>query len=147
MQRDYLGNPVSVQRDATLIAIDDFIEGYLAYETRAERILGAADAAPESCLANAYAGMLWMLLEAPEAPQRAAKYLAAAERTAPLACRRERLNAAVLRAWVADDLALTLRLCDQVSDEFPRDLPGRGGDRPQGCRAGTGDEARPVFGR
>jgi hypothetical protein len=52
MDRDYLGNPVGVQHDATLRAIDDFIAGYLAYETRAERILAAADADPGSCVAN-----------------------------------------------------------------------------------------------
>src|ERR1700719_3376988 len=57
------------QRDTTLHAIDDFIEGYLAYETRAERILAAADADPGSCLANVYAGLLWMLLEAAEGGQ------------------------------------------------------------------------------
>ncbi len=39
MQRDYLGNPVTGERDSTLRAIDEFIEGYLAYETRAECIL------------------------------------------------------------------------------------------------------------
>jgi hypothetical protein len=122
MQRDYLSNPITVQRDTTLRGIDDFIEGYLSYERRAERILAAADAEPESCLANVYAGLLWMLLEAPEGPRFAAKYLAAAESAAPLATRREQLNAAVLRAWVDDDLAATLRLCEQISDEFPRDL-------------------------
>src|SRR5271167_576990 len=122
MQRDYLGNPVTGQQDATLRAIDDFVAGFLAYETRAERIVAAADADPDCCAANAYAGMLWMLLEAPEAGQRAAKYLAAAQRAAHLATRREQLNAAVLRAWVDDDPALAMRLCDQVSDEFPRDL-------------------------
>jgi hypothetical protein len=122
MQRDCLNNPVAAQRDTTVRAIDDFIEGYLAYETRAERILAAADAEPGSCLANVYAGILWMLLEAPEGARRAAKYLAAAERAAALASRREQLNTAVLRAWVDDDPALTLRLCDRISDEFPRDL-------------------------
>jgi tetratricopeptide (TPR) repeat protein len=122
MQRDYLSNPVGAQRDTTLRGIDDFIEGYLAYETRADRIIAAADAEPESCLANVYSGLLWMLLEAPEGERHAAKYLAAAERAAPLATRREQLNTAVLRAWVDDDMAQTLRLCDQISDEFPRDL-------------------------
>ena len=112
----------SRRTDATLRGIDDFIEGLLGYETRAERILAAADADPGSCLANVYAGLLWMLLEAPAGAQRAAKYLAAAERAAPLATRREQLNAAMLRAWVDDDLPRTLRLCDQISDEFPRDL-------------------------
>src|SRR5271167_1015237 len=122
MQRDHLGNPVTGQRDATLRAIDDFVGGYLAYETRAEDIVRAADADPDSCLANAYAGMLWMLLEAPEAGLRAARYLAAAGRAAHLATRREQLNAALLRAWVEDDLELAIRICDQASDEFPRDL-------------------------
>ena len=120
--RDHLGNPITGERDSTLQGIDDFIEGYLAYETRAERILIAAAADPESCIANVYAGMLWMLLEAPEGAARAAKYLAAAERAAPSATRREQLNAAMLRAWVDDDLERSIRLCDQVSDEFPRDL-------------------------
>jgi hypothetical protein len=122
MQRDYLGNPISGERDNTLRAIDEFIEGYLAYETRAERILAAAAADPESCMANVYAGMLWMLLEAPEGAARAAKYLAAAEDAASSATRREQLNCAMLRAWVDDDLERSIRLCDQVSDEFPRDL-------------------------
>lgn len=122
MQRDYLSHPITAQRDTTLRGIDDFIEGYLAYETRAERILAVAAADPGSCLANVYAGLLWMLLEAPEGARHAAKYLADAERAAPLATRREQLNTAVLRAWVDDDMALTLRLCDRISDEFPRDL-------------------------
>jgi hypothetical protein len=122
MQRDYLGNPMTAQSESTRGAVDDFIEGYLAYETRAERILAAADADPQSCLVNVYAGMLWMLLEAAEAPRRAMKYLAAAERAAPESTRREQLNTAMLRAWVDDDLPLSLRLCDQISDEFPRDL-------------------------
>jgi hypothetical protein len=122
MQRDQLGNPVTGQRDDTLRAIDDFVGGYLAYETRAEHIVRAAEADPDSCLANTYAGMLWMLLEAPEAGRRAAKYLAAAEHSAPPATRREQLNTALLRAWVDDDAQLAMRLGDQTADEFPRDL-------------------------
>ncbi len=81
MHSDYLGNPVSTQRGDTLRAIDDFIEGYLAYETRAERIVAAADAGPAVLHCNVYAGLLWMLLEAPDAPRHASRYLAAAERT------------------------------------------------------------------
>jgi hypothetical protein len=122
MARDYLGNPVTGQRDDTLHSIDDFIEGYLAYETRAENIVNAAEADPASCMANVYAGTLWMLLEAPEAPVRAQKYLLAAENAAPRATRREQLNTAMLRAWAEDDLERAIRLCDQLSDEFPRDL-------------------------
>ena len=122
MQRDYLGNPVGAQSRLTLRGIDDFIEGYLAYEIRAERVLAVADADPESCLANVYAGLLWMLLEAPEGAPRAARYLAAAERAAPPAARREQLNTAMLRAWVDDDVEESLRICERIGEEFPRDL-------------------------
>jgi hypothetical protein len=122
MERDYLGNPAGAQPAATLRAIDDFIEGFLAYETRAERILAAADAEPGSCLANVYAGFLWMLLEAPAGAAHAARYLAAAEGAAPRAARREQLNTALLKAWIGDDPASTSRLCEQITDEFPRDL-------------------------
>ncbi len=120
--RDYLGNPITGTSAGTLRGIDEFIEGYLAYETRAERILAAAAADPESCMANVYAAMLWMLLEAPEGAARAARYLTHAEIAAPHATRREQLNTAMLRAWVDDDLERGIRLCDRVSDEFPRDL-------------------------
>ena len=122
MQRDYLGNPVTGDNDGTLRAINDFIEGFLAYETRAEGILAAASADPHSATANAYAGFLWMLLEAPEAPERAAQSVAAAARAAVHATRREQLNVAILQAWVADDLPLAMSLCEQLSSEFPRDL-------------------------
>lgn len=122
MRHDFLGNPTSTECDATLRAVEEFIDGYLAYETRAEGIIHAADADSDCCIANVYAGLLWMLLEAPEAPRRANKYLVAAERTQRHATHRERLNLAVLRAWVEDDLPASLRLCDQTLDEFPRDL-------------------------
>ncbi|HTV97329.1 MAG TPA: hypothetical protein VME42_15075 [Steroidobacteraceae bacterium] len=107
---------------STLQAVNDFVQGLLAYESRAENIVRAADAADGCCIANTYAGFLWMLLEAAEAPARARKYLAAAERSAASATRREQLNAQVLRDWVADDIPAALRGCAQASDEFPRDL-------------------------
>jgi predicted Zn-dependent protease len=118
---DLLGNPVSAAHEATRRGIDEFIGGYLAYETRAEGIVAVADADPQCCIANVYAGLLWMFLEAPDAALHAAKYLAAAERAAA-ATPRERLNTALLRAWVTDEPAEALRLCDLISDDFPRDL-------------------------
>ena len=122
MPRDCLGNSLSAASPGTLQAIDDFVGGFLAYETRAERIVRAADAAEDCCIANVYAGFLWMLLEAPAAPVHAAPYLAAAERSAPDASRREQLNVEVLRAWIADDVPRTLCASAQLTDEYPRDL-------------------------
>jgi hypothetical protein len=120
--KDLLGNPLSGVEPATVAAIDDFVEGFLAYETRAERIIEAAGQDEGSCLANAYAGLLWMLLEAPEAAERAGQFLTRAEQLCASATRREQLNVAVLRAWAADDVARAAALCDQATDEFPRDL-------------------------
>jgi hypothetical protein len=122
MLSDSLGNPVGAMGAATLRAVDDFALGLLAYETRAEGIVAAADAAPECCLANVYAGMLWMFLEAPDAATRAVPYLAAAERTLAGATWREQLNVALLRAWIADDVPGAIGVCERITDEFPRDL-------------------------
>jgi hypothetical protein len=82
MRQDYLGNPVTSANAATVSAIDDFVGGFLGYQQRMLGILAAADADPGCCLANAYAGWLWMFLESPAAPASAAAYLARAERAA-----------------------------------------------------------------
>jgi hypothetical protein len=119
---DYLGNPVSADSDATLAAINDFVGGFLGYEERMLNVLAAADANPDACLANAYAGWIWMFLEAPEAPARAATYLARAARAAPLATRREQLATELLRAWSGDDVAGATRLADEILAAAPRDL-------------------------
>jgi hypothetical protein len=122
MQCDYLGNPVSGGEAKTLLAIDAFIEGFLAYERRAEKILEAAESDPSSALANLYAGMLWMLLEAPEAPVKARRFLEVAMRHRTSLTEREGLNLKVLEAWVADDLGAALKLGDELTDRYPRDL-------------------------
>jgi hypothetical protein len=122
MQLDFLGNPITSAREDTVRAIDDFVSGYLAYETRAEHIVAAADADPDCCLANTYAGMLWMFLETPDAASHAAKYLTAAERAARQATLREQLNVAMLAAWSAGDIVRATQICDEISDRFQRDL-------------------------
>jgi tetratricopeptide (TPR) repeat protein len=122
MSFDYLGNAITCDRDDTRRAVDDFVEGFLAYESRAERVLAAADADAGCCLINVYAGYLWMLLEAPDAAAYAGKYLEAAERAAPGVTRREQLNVALLRAWVDADMHSCLELCGQLGEGFPRDL-------------------------
>ena len=122
MQHDCLGNALRAANPATLRAVDDFVEGFLGYEIRTEGIVRAADADTGCCIANAYAGLSWMLLEAPDAPRRAARYLAAAQAAAADAAPREGMTAALLRAWVEDDLPGAMQLCDRITDESPRDL-------------------------
>ena len=82
----------------------------------------AADEAPRCCMANVYAGFLWMLLEAPDAARSAAKYVTACAAAAGDCTARERLNVEMLRAWAADDMPLVFRLCDKIAAQFPRDL-------------------------
>ena len=76
---DSLGNSVSTADAAILAGVDDFVQGFLRYETRATNILKTAAAAPDAPLANAYAAALFMLLESPQGPVRARPFLEAAE--------------------------------------------------------------------
>lgn len=122
MRRDYLGNAVTVESDATLAAIDDFVGGFLGYEQRIVNVLSAADADPGCCLANVYAGMIWMFLEAPEAPARAAAHIVRAEASARGATGRERAALAHLKAWAAEDIGTALAVADDVLTVHPRDL-------------------------
>jgi tetratricopeptide (TPR) repeat protein len=121
MANDYLGNPISSVDPTAIAAIDDFVGGFLGYETRMEGVIRAADAFPGDVLINAYAGVLNMLLEAPEAPANARRYLRAAEALGS-ANDRERAAVAHLKAWVADDVPGALAVSRAVVADHPRDL-------------------------
>ncbi|KRA64973.1 hypothetical protein ASD79_18720 [Caulobacter sp. Root655] len=122
MRVDFLGNPVSVTTDAALAAVNDFVDGFLAYETRAANVLAAAGADPESALLNAYAGVLWLLLESPEGPGRAAPYLARARAARVRAHPREQAVVDFATAWAEDNIPQALEIADQVLAAWPRDL-------------------------
>ncbi len=122
MFHDSLGNPISTLRAETASGIDDFVLGYLGYDRRIANVLAVADADERDMLANAYAGLLWMLSETGGVPDEARRYLARAERAQAGANWRERQVASVLRAWVADDLAGAQRTTEAILREHPRDL-------------------------
>jgi tetratricopeptide (TPR) repeat protein len=122
MRVDSLGNPVTVSSDAALAAVNDFVEGFLAYETRAAGVLAAADADPAGALLNAYAGMLWLLLESPEAPSRAAPYVAKAHAARAKAHPREQAAVDFLLAWFEDDIAFAETIADAILADWPHDL-------------------------
>ena len=77
---DLYGLPITCDNDATRQGIDDFIHGFISFQTKATNVLAAATNDPENALANAYAAILYMLLEAPVAPKKAAPFLANAQR-------------------------------------------------------------------
>lgn len=122
MRRDWLGNEVTAGSDATVAGIDNFVQAFLAYESGAGKILATADADAGSPLANAYAAMLWLFLESPEGPPKAAPYLARAEAAAPHASERERLVVAALRAWADNDIPRAIALGGDCAARFPREL-------------------------
>ena len=122
MYHDWLGNTVTADSAATVQGIDDFVHGFVAYETKAVNILATADNDPDCCLANAYAAMLYMFLEARQAPELAAPYLARAEAAAPGATAREQMATAAVRAWVDNDILLAQKLCAETAALFPHEL-------------------------
>ena len=126
MAEDSLGNPL-VDGDPALVAgVNDFVEGFLAYETRAENILATAAAFPGAVMAQVYAGWLWMFLEAPEAAERARPFLQAAQaalRPGPTPAHdREREQVALLADWVAGDTAAVEARAARVAARWPQDL-------------------------
>ncbi|MDB5457035.1 MAG: hypothetical protein JWP92_2620 [Caulobacter sp.] len=122
MRLDTLGNPVTVASEAELAAVDAFVGGLLAYETRAVEVLAGAQAAPGGCLVNAYAAVLWLLLESPEGPVRAAPFVARAQAAAAGASERERLTVDFLQAWFGNDIDAALNIAEAAVTAFPRDL-------------------------
>ncbi|WP_417626481.1 tetratricopeptide repeat protein [Pararhodobacter aggregans] len=120
MTKDRLGNPITDTDPALVAAIDAFIQGFLAYQPQAVTILGLIEQHPGSCLGNAYAGMLYMFLESPQAPALAGPYAERALQAAGNA--REKANAQVLAAWVAGDIPRVVRLAEEAAQQWPGDL-------------------------
>ena len=121
MTTDRYANSISPCSPEVEQAIDDFVHGFLAYQPKAANILAGAEAAPENALANAYAGMLWMFLEAPVAAEKAAPYIARA-RAAETANARERSITQIAATWVSGDVPETMRLSEAHVDQYPSDL-------------------------
>jgi len=121
MAQDALGNEVSGGDAITLKGIDDFVTGFLAYETKAGNVMAVADADDGSVLANVYAGFSWMFLEAAGARRMAAKYLRRAE-AAGLPNAREALLIEQLRLWIAGDIPAVQRIGAELAARWPRDL-------------------------
>jgi len=117
---DHLGNPVSTASDAALHGIDDFVSGFLGYEKKAANVVAAADADPDSALANIYAGFSWMFLEAEGAGEHATAYLKRA--AAAPANPREKLLLRQLERWIAGDIPAVQAIGEGIVEEFPHDL-------------------------
>jgi hypothetical protein len=87
MNEDMYGLPVTNATEASMEGINDFIHGFIAFEPKATNVMGAAAQSPDCCLINTYTAMLWMLLEAPIATQKALPFLLKQWRPQPCANR------------------------------------------------------------
>jgi tetratricopeptide (TPR) repeat protein len=120
MWTDVLGNPVTLENEASLAALDEFIEGFIASEARAANILQAhADPSP---IVQACCAALHMFAETRDAPAHARPFmdraLAGAARTTP----REQRFIAAVAAWVAGEMDRAVALHEEQARAFPRDL-------------------------
>ena len=130
--KDLFGLPVTTQSDATRQGIDDFVHGFIAFQPKAANILKVAKADPDCALANAYAAILYMLLEAPASPALAQPFLDAA-----LAANdhtpREAAAVEAARMFVAGDIPKLIELCEAtVTADDVRALVGWLADRLKG---------------
>jgi hypothetical protein len=122
MLQDWLGNPVTASGPETVAGVDAFVQGFLGYENRATKVVGAADADPDCARANAYAAMAFVFLESPDGPRQAAGYLARAEAAAPAATERERMVVAAVRAWFDNDIPRAIAIGQETVARHPREL-------------------------
>lgn len=107
---------------SALQGINDFCEGFIAYQPRAVNVLETADAHEDSALANIYAGMLWMFLERPEAPEKSMPYAQRAQKLTDLN-HREKALLSILDAWQRYDSVEVLAQGEALCREYPADLP------------------------
>jgi len=121
---DFLGNPVTGATPADLAAIDHFVGGLIAYETRIARILDAARGEQVPVLVAVYTGILHLLAETTGQEAAARPWLdvarAAALRTGVTA--REDQWITVLDHWSTGEIEATTMALDRLLGEAPRDL-------------------------
>ena len=123
MHADSLGNPVTLGEAASLAGVNDFVEGFIACEARVLQVLDVA-ATDHSAIVQAYAALLHMFAETPDAPAQARPWLARAQAAVDqgAANAREALFVAAVAAWVAGDIDHAIGLHAQLAREHPRDL-------------------------
>lgn len=120
MSTDVLGNPVTLESQAALAPLNDFVEGFIASEARAANVLQAQQ--DGSAIVQAYCAALHMFAESGDAAANARPFLARAQAAAPQATAREQRFVAAVGAWVEGDVPRAIALHEEQAREFPRDL-------------------------
>ncbi|MBT2303494.1 tetratricopeptide repeat protein [Variovorax paradoxus] len=118
--QDSLGNPVSLTDAASLRAVNDFVEGFIACEARAVDVLAAVQ--DESPIVQAYCATLHLFAESRDAASNARRFLERARAGAARASSREQRYIAAVAAWADGDIARAIALHQEQAREHPRDL-------------------------
>ena len=121
MTYDTLGNSISATDARTVDGINAFVSGYLGYDLKLAAILETADQTPD-CLANVYAGLLWMLSETGDVPIQARGYLERAAKSMEYALPREKILFELLTAWINNQPTNIIKQTDRILAQWPRDL-------------------------
>ena len=121
MRADALGNPVTLDGEAALAGVNDFVMGLLASEARAVNVLATA-ASDDSPLVQACAAAVHMFAESREGPPNARPFLARAQARAHEASEREQRFIAAIAAWIEGDIDRAIALHEEQARVAPRDL-------------------------
>ena len=122
MWTDALGNPVTLDGgDASLRALNDFVEGFIASEARAVNVLAAAD--DPSPIVQAYIAAVHLFAESRDASANARPFIQRAMAGIGRVTPREQRFIQAVRAWVDGDVASAIALHQEQAREHPRDLP------------------------
>jgi hypothetical protein len=121
MWTDGLGNPVTVEAETSLAALNDFVLGFIASEARAVNVLQAA-AHDESAIVQAYAAAVHLFAETRDAPSNARPFLDRAVASQQRCTPREQRFIAAVRAWADGDIPQAIALHEEQVREHPRDL-------------------------
>ncbi|MFN3377406.1 MAG: tetratricopeptide repeat protein [Burkholderiaceae bacterium] len=117
---DSLGNALTLHDAASVERVNDFVEGFIASEARAVRVLEAAD--DPSPTVQACCAALHMFAETREAPAQARPYMQRALAGAAHASEREQRWVAAVAAWVDGDILRAAALHEEQARLYPRDL-------------------------
>ena len=124
MLTDSLGNAVTLHDAASLAAVNDFVEGFMACEARAINVLKVADT-DHSAIVQAYCAALHMFAESREGPRNAQPFIDRALKAVthtPDVTPREKRFVAAIAAWANGDIPRAIQLHEEQALEFPRDL-------------------------
>jgi hypothetical protein len=119
--QDSLGNAIHVADAASVAAINDFVEGFIACEARVVNILVAAEH-DDSVIVQAAAAAVQLFAESPVGVLAAQPHLARAAASKLAASEREQRFLHAVQAWADNDIARSIALLAEQVQQHPRDL-------------------------